>query len=468
MPPETQGVFHVRDHRVAAVRQHHAADGQPHEQRPDVHPFRPGGDGRDERGGDQSAGGGRAGRPVDHRGHRAGAAAAGRVAAAGGPAGDDPAGRDGTAGERSDAARRPAGVRRDRDAGAGRGPGSARRPTAQGRTARRRRRDDPGVQEMTPHTPGQPGVPGRRHPGPVRAAPTGRAGPVARDRAAATRGPGRRRRVAAAEKLGGSGGPGAFLLLPDHNRLDRDVDPADLVDEAIPALVAGADEEKDAGALPTVFGAAVVALGGYQLALRTPDRLGRNLTGGPPQGDGQGRTKSSRRVIAPQSDRDGRPPAGRPSRRSKPDLQPAPERLGQPLLDDPLDLVGVQPGAEVRGDDHLVLEPVGPLDACRRGGCGRTCGSPTARSFGRDERHLEDQDLGPVDLGQGVEARRRRIAQVGDLGNADLGRDLDAREPQVADLVVADQVLILGLELLPALPDEVTRARGSCAGWRTP
>ena len=86
---------------------------------------------------------------------------------------------------------------------------------------------------------------------------------------------------------------------------------------------------------------------------------------------------------------------------------------------------------------------------------------------GGDEGHLEDQDLGLVDLGAGVEALGRGVAQVGDLGQADLGRDLDAGEPQVADLL-AGQVVVLGLELLPPLPDEEAERGDACAWWRRP
>src|SRR5262249_42723454 len=46
---------------------------------------------------------------------------------------------------------------------------------------------------------------------------------------------------------------------------------------------------------------------------------------------------------------------------SQPDLEPPLERLGEALFHNALDLVRVQSRAEVRGDDHLVLEPVGPV-----------------------------------------------------------------------------------------------------------
>jgi len=66
-------------------------------------------------------------------------------------------------------------------------------------------------------------------------------------------------------------------------------DTVDLIDAAIPAMVANAhrdagDRESD-GPMPTVLGAAAVAAGGFHLALRGPDRLRRGLNGARPDGD---------------------------------------------------------------------------------------------------------------------------------------------------------------------------------------
>ena len=62
----------------------------------------------------------------------------------------------------------------------------------------------------------------------------------------------------------------------------------DLIDAAIPGVVADspghADDIENGGPLPTVFGAAAVAVGGFHLAVRSSDRLRRNLMGGPPDG----------------------------------------------------------------------------------------------------------------------------------------------------------------------------------------
>ncbi len=95
----------------------------------------------------------------------------------------------------------------------------------------------------------------------------------------------------------------------------------------------------------------------------------------------------------------------------------------------------MQASAEVRGDDHLVLEQVGAVQQVIEMSVAKLVNQGRAL-VGGDEGQLHDQDLGPVGFGKGVEARRGCVTQVGDLGQTDLGRDFDSREPQVADLVV--------------------------------
>jgi hypothetical protein len=112
----------------------------------------------------------------------------------------------------------------------------------------------------------------------------------------------------------------------------------------------------------------------------------------------------------------------------QPHLESPPQRIGQIPVDDPLNLVGMKPGTEMRGDDHLVFEPVGPGNQVVEMGVAKLVDQRRAL-IGRDKGHLEDQDLHLVDRGERIEARRRGIAHVGDPGKPDLGRNLDAREP---------------------------------------
>lgn len=102
---------------------------------------------------------------------------------------------------------------------------------------------------------------------------------------------------------GGTGSPaggGANPSGPQEEASDTNGQAAayEVIDEAIPSLVANSyhhvdDPEDSAGALPTVFGAAAVAAGGFHLALRG-DRARRGLAGGPP--DGSDATGSRRRT----------------------------------------------------------------------------------------------------------------------------------------------------------------------------
>lgn len=92
---------------------------------------------------------------------------------------------------------------------------------------------------------------------------------------------------------GGTGGPagagGGAPNRPAQDASDPNGQAAafDVIDEAIPELVANSyhhvDDTEDTGALPVVFGAAAVAVGGFHIALRG-ERLGRGLAGGPPDG----------------------------------------------------------------------------------------------------------------------------------------------------------------------------------------
>ena len=112
----------------------------------------------------------------------------------------------------------------------------------------------------------------------------------------------------------------------------------------------------------------------------------------------------------------------------------------------------MEPRAEVRGDDQLVLEPIGARQEIIE-----MCVAELVdlvRQLGlADEGHLHDEHLGAVDVGEGVQSLRGGVAEIRDLRDADLGRDLDARQPQVADLLDR-QARVLGLELLAPLPHE--------------
>ena len=124
----------------------------------------------------------------------------------------------------------------------------------------------------------------------------------------------------------------------------------------------------------------------------------------------------------------------------------------------------MEPRREVRGDHPVVLESVGAVEDVVEVGVAVLVDLLGAL-LGGDEGHLQDQDLGLVDLGVDVEAKRGGVAGEGDLGDADLGRHLDARLAEVADRqVVADEVLELGLELAPPLPDQVAERRDGVPG----
>lgn len=128
-----------------------------------------------------------------------------------------------------------------------------------------------GVQATTPDVPGGPGAPSGGNQGQTgggQANPGGGSAPNGGSQGGSNGG-------------GSGGGSGAFLLHPADPNAEP---PADLIDEAIPVLVANSlthadDPEDAAGALPTVFGAAAVAAGGFHLAFRG-DRTGRAKSGG--------------------------------------------------------------------------------------------------------------------------------------------------------------------------------------------
>ena len=87
----------------------------------------------------------------------------------------------------------------------------------------------------------------------------------------------------------GSGGGNAVPRRPKQDATNpRGDDTVNLIDAAIPVLVNDSarhpDDVENGGPLPAVFGAAAVAVGGFHLAVRSPDRLRRNLMGGPPDG----------------------------------------------------------------------------------------------------------------------------------------------------------------------------------------
>ncbi len=126
-----------------------------------------------------------------------------------------------------------------------------------------------GVQASTPHSPGRPSARSGGNQVQTGEASGGTGG--------APTGGGQGR----SSSGGSSGGSGAFLLHPADPNSEP---PADLIDEAIPVLVANSlthtdDPEDAAGAVPTAFGAAAVAVGGFHLALRG-DRTGRANSGG--------------------------------------------------------------------------------------------------------------------------------------------------------------------------------------------
>jgi hypothetical protein len=135
-----------------------------------------------------------------------------------------------------------------------------------------------GLPSMSPQTPGGQSTPGNGSQNP------GGAGQPGSGTQAPTGGP-----------QGGSGGAegaGSGNVSPRRNGQDaadpHGDDTVDLIDAAIPSLVANsarsADDIESGGPLPTVFGAAVVAVGGFHLAATSPDRLRRGLIGGPPVG----------------------------------------------------------------------------------------------------------------------------------------------------------------------------------------
>jgi hypothetical protein len=58
-------------------------------------------------------------------------------------------------------------------------------------------------------------------------------------------------------------------------------------------------ETERAGPIPTVFGAAAVAAGGFHLALRSPGRFRHELMKGPPNGADPSRTQRNAKAAHP-------------------------------------------------------------------------------------------------------------------------------------------------------------------------
>lgn len=155
-----------------------------------------------------------------------------------------------------------------------------------------------GIQATTPHVPAGQGAQGGGNQGQTGGAQGAAGGTIPGQTGGGSGGTGAQGPAGGAQggtggsrgDGGGGSGGGASLLPSERDATDP---PVDLIDEAIPVLVANslhhADDTEDAGALPTVFGAAAVAAGGFQLAVRNPDRPRRGLDGGPPDGDGPSR-----------------------------------------------------------------------------------------------------------------------------------------------------------------------------------
>lgn len=97
---------------------------------------------------------------------------------------------------------------------------------------------------------------------------------------------------------GGSSGGGAAYLDRPHIEI-RGLDPdsaRDLIDEAIPSLVAqdrSPNHDDSQPGLSTLFGAAAVAAGGFQLALRKDDGRRGSLEQGPSDGDDASRGRNA-------------------------------------------------------------------------------------------------------------------------------------------------------------------------------
>src|SRR5207247_11195791 len=90
--------------------------------------------------------------------------------------------------------------------------------------------------------------------------------------------------------------------------------------------------------------------------------------------------------------------------------------------------------AEVRADNQLVLEAVGPLDEVVEVHVAELV-DLLAAVVGPDEAHFGDEDLGLVDRRVVVEAGRAGIAGVGDERHAHLPRYGHPGQPQTANAV---------------------------------